>query len=83
VKYTVTEGPSRGGFGQYLKDRFAVRKPDHTVLAFMLTEAEANIYAFALNTVANSKPGDEGLAYVRGEGDWDVYTGPTEGVAPV
>ena len=54
-------------------------------IARPLTEAVAHIIAFALNAVADGKK----LACAADDGDpeiddyeWDIYDGPTEGVAP-
>lgn len=88
MKYKVTEGAEYGGLGQHFKDRFAVKRTDTTVdntVAFLLTEAEANIIAFALNAIADGKAlgspwpptPDDGMYRYGG-----MYDGPTEGVAP-
>lgn len=82
MKYEVVEGPSRGGLGQFFTNRFSVKK-NGQIVAFLLNEAEAKLFEFALNTAAENKPLARVNYYTNDGGcpDLTYYEGPTDVVS--
>jgi hypothetical protein len=95
MRYTVVEDAKYSGVGGYIARRFSVVENLGTreaqILAFMLTGAEAHIFLFGLQQIAEGRdlqasPLQEEFVGFRSSGEAEyepiMYDGPTEGVAP-